>query len=69
MEYKGIHYSVVQTSAAPSNGPCVWQMASGGVARNRTLATLHAIKAIDEDERQIRAAFRKSERKTRPLSD
>jgi hypothetical protein len=40
-----------------------------GVARDRTLATLHAIKAIDEDERQIRAAFRKSERKTRPLSD
>lgn len=58
MEYKGIHYSVVQTLGAAFKWTV--RLANGeriGVARDRTLATLHAIKAIDEDERQIRAAF------------
>ena len=69
MEYKGhslqrVHvWCGLQMDVRLSNGERI------GLARNRTLATLHAMKAIDKDERQIRAAFRKSERKTHQLSD
>jgi hypothetical protein len=42
-------------------------LASGertGEARNRPLAIIQAIKAIDKDQRQIKAAHRKAERES-----
>jgi hypothetical protein len=63
MEHKGIRYSVVQTIG----GAFKWtaKLATGervGEARNRQMAILQAIKAIDKDQRQIKAALRKAER-------
>jgi hypothetical protein len=63
MEHKGIHYSVVQTIG----GAFKWtaNLATGervGEARNRQMAILEAIKTIDKDQRQIKAALRKAER-------
>jgi hypothetical protein len=63
MEHKGIHYSVVQTIG----GAFKWtaSQATGervGEARNRQMAILQAIEAIDKDQRQIKAALRKAER-------
>jgi hypothetical protein len=63
MEHKGTQYTVVQT-AAPSGWKWTVNTERGirtGTAGNRTLAILRAIKAIDREERQIRAARRKSE--------
>jgi hypothetical protein len=63
VEHKGIHYSVVQTIG----GAFKWtaNLATGervGEARNRQMAILEAIKTIDKDQRQIKAALRKAER-------
>ena len=63
MEHKGTQYSVVQT-AAPSGWKWAVNTERGtriGTAPSRTLAILRAIKAIDKEKRQIRAARRKSE--------
>ena len=63
MEHKGTQYTVVQT-AAPSGWKWAVNTKRGtrtGTASNRTLAILRAIAAIDKEERQIRAARRKSE--------
>ena len=63
MQHKGTQYSVVQ-SVAPSDWKWAVNTERGtriGTARNHTLAILRAIKAIDKEERQIRAARRKSE--------
>jgi len=63
MEYKGIPYSVVQTIGAAFKWTV--KLTTGvlvGVARNRQLAIIQAIKAIDKHQRQIRAALRKAER-------
>ena len=62
MEHKGTQYSVVQT-AAPSGWKWTVNTERGtrtGTAGNRTLAILRAIKAIDKEERQIRAARSRS---------
>lgn len=63
MEHKGIQYTVVQTIG----GAFKWtaNLATGervGEARNRPLAIIQAIKAIDKDQRQIKATLRKAER-------
>jgi hypothetical protein len=63
MEHKGTRYSVIQ-SVDPSGWKWVVNTERGtriGTARNRTLAILQAIKAIDKDERQIRTDRRKSQ--------
>jgi hypothetical protein len=62
MEHKGVQYSVVQTP--PPDG-FRWTAdfeagRRGGNARNRTLAILRAIKAIDTDAALRRAESRKS---------
>jgi hypothetical protein len=63
MEHNGIRYSVVQTIG----GAFKWtaNLATGervGEAGNRQIAILEAIRAIDKDQRQIKAALRKAER-------
>ena len=63
MEHKGIPYSVGE-SVDPNSWKWTVDTEHGtkfGTARNRTLAILPAIKAIDKDQRQIRATRRKSE--------
>jgi hypothetical protein len=71
MEHKGIRYSVVQTIG----GAFKWtaELATGervGEARNRQMAILQAIKAIDKDQRQIKAASEKqSENVSKAASD
>jgi hypothetical protein len=63
MEHKGIHYSVVQTIG----GAFKWTASLAtrvGEARNRQMAILQAIEAIDKDQRQIKAALRKSRART-----
>jgi hypothetical protein len=63
MEHKGIQYRVVQTLGTAFQWTVnLTRGERGGEARNRQLAILGAIKAIDEDQRQIRAARRKAER-------
>jgi hypothetical protein len=63
MQFNGIIYSVAETT-----GPAFkWTVRFatrelGGVAPNRTLAKLYAVKAIEKDQRQTRAAIRKAER-------
>jgi len=58
----GIYYSVQKLgkafkwTASPATG------VRSGEAPNRALAIIRALKAIDKDERQIRAALRKAER-------
>ena len=70
MEHKGVQYSVVPTIG----GAFKWtaNLATGervGEARNRHLAILQAIKAIDRDQRQRKAALRKSERENKSERD
>jgi len=63
MEHKGIPYSVVQTIGAAFKWTV--NLTTGelvGVARNRQLAIIQAIKAIDKDQRQMRAVLRKAQR-------
>jgi len=65
MEYRGIHFNVVGTLGAAFKWTV--HLASGertGEARNRPLAIIQAIKAIDKDQRQIKAAHRKAERES-----
>jgi hypothetical protein len=62
MEYRGIHYTVV-----PGGAAFKWtaHLATGnrsGEAPNRPLAIIQALKAIDKDDRQIRADLRKVDR-------
>jgi len=62
MEYQGILYSVVRTLGAAFKWTV--SLATGervGEARNRQIAILQAIKTIDKDQRQIKAALRKAE--------
>jgi hypothetical protein len=66
MEYRGIHHSVVRTLGAAFKWTV--RLASGertGEARNRPLAIIQAIKAMDKDQRQIKAALRKAERESK----
>jgi hypothetical protein len=63
MEYRGIHYSVVQTGDAAFKWTV--SLTTGervGEARNRQLAIIKAIKVIDEDQRKMRATLRKAQR-------
>jgi len=65
MEYKGIRYSVVQTLGKAFK----WTVdlatrELSGEARNRNIGILKAIKAIDKDDRRLRAAKRNSERES-----
>jgi hypothetical protein len=63
MEHRGITFSVVQTIGAAFKWTV--NLTTGeraGVARNRPLAIIQAIKAIDKDQRQMRAALRKAQR-------
>jgi hypothetical protein len=62
MEYKGIRYSVVQTIGKVFKWTVnLTNRELSGEARNRTSGILQAIKAIDKDDRLIRAAKRKAE--------
>jgi|EndMetStandDraft_8_1072994.scaffolds.fasta_scaffold449283_2 hypothetical protein len=63
MEQKGTPYSVVQTIGAAFKWTV--SLTTGevvGIARSRPLAIIQAIKAIDKDQRQMRAALRKAQR-------
>ena len=61
MQHKGIRYSVVQTIGAAFRWTvCLKAGERVGEARNRTLALVEAIKAIEKNERQIRASVRKA---------
>jgi hypothetical protein len=63
MEYKGIRYSVVQTIDKAFKWTVnLTNRELSGEARTRTVGMLQAIKAIDKDDRRIRAANRKAER-------
>jgi hypothetical protein len=66
MEYKGIRYSVVQTIGKAFR----WTVNLAdceltGEVRNRNVGILEAIRAIDKDNRRIRAAERKAERESK----
>jgi hypothetical protein len=63
MEHKGVQYSVVQTIGAAFKWTVVLRPASA-LAKLATAQTaiLQAIKAIDRDHRQRKAALRKAER-------
>jgi hypothetical protein len=58
MEYRGIHYTVVEAGAAFKWTVHLPTGARFGEAPNRPLATIQAIKAIDKQERQTRAALK-----------
>ena len=58
MEYRGIHYTVVQAGAFKWTEHLTTG-ARTGEARNRSLAIIQALKAIDKQERQTRAAIAK----------
>jgi len=69
MEHKDIPYSVVPTIGAAFKWTV--NLTTGeraGVARNRPLAIIQAIKAIDKHQRQMRAALRMAERKREQVS-
>ena len=59
MEYRGIHYTVVEAGAAFKWTVHLPTGARFGEAPNRPLAIIKALKAIDTGVRQIRAALKK----------
>jgi hypothetical protein len=63
MQFQGIFYSIAETTGAAFQ----WTVRLAtrelkGLAPNRTLAKLYAIRAIAKDQRQTKAAIRKAQR-------
>ena len=63
MQFKGVFYTVAQTTDAAYKWTVRLEGRElNGVARNWTVARLSAIKAIDKDQRQTKAAIGKAVR-------